>query len=807
MKKYDKRDFFSILFIIASFFIIFLVLIINKGVSYGSTIDYQYQHYMIPEYFRTLFYDTKQVFPSYAFNLGMGQNIYNFSYYGLLSPIILFSYLFPFITMKTYLEIASIIIVILSIILFYYFISLHEDNKKIRFITTFLFAMAVPLSFHTHRHIMFMCYMPFLILSLIAINKRNISLLIVSNVLILTSSYFFSVPALISIYIYSIYLYLDEKVIFKKFIKDHFILAGYFIISVLISMVLLLPSLMSILDNRFKEASDTIFSYLIPNIDLSHILYNSYGMGLTSIFIVSIIYGLVKGNRSSRFLSIVFLMFIILPIFNYILNGFMYINSKVLIPFVPLAIVLIKNLFNNLKDVNIFVYIGVILFSLFGFFNFNLKILFIIDLLITIILLKKEKLFIILLVIISFSISLSQNLKDNFGPLSTKTNQYDSNINKLINNLDNSYRISDLTNLKYNENNIRNINMYKTTMYSSVTNKYYKEFFWNTFDNENKNRNDAIFSDIENPLFNIYVGNRYLVTNKDVPIGYKMIDSSYIYNLYENKDVFSIGYASDKLMSKKEFDSLKYPYKVEALLNYIIVDEDVSSNYKTNIKEESSLFTTKIENSYEFAFDKDEKFELDLKEKKKILIIKFDMLLSQSCFKGDTSITINGVKNTLTCESWKYHNNNYSFTYVLSDVNKLNIEILKGEYKINNIKFYTLDYQSIKGIDHDNFVITKQIGDVIEGAIDVTSDGYFAISVPYDKCYNIYVNGEKIDYEKVNAAFVGFKLDKGSYNIKIVYIAPGIKIGKVLSFIGICLFIFVWGVRKNEKDIHDNSLF
>ena len=76
MKKYDKRDFFSILFIIASFFIIFLVLIINKGVSYGSTIDYQYQHYMIPEYFRTLFYDTKQVFPSYAFNLGMGQNIY-----------------------------------------------------------------------------------------------------------------------------------------------------------------------------------------------------------------------------------------------------------------------------------------------------------------------------------------------------------------------------------------------------------------------------------------------------------------------------------------------------------------------------------------------------------------------------------------------------------------------------------------------------------------------------------------------------------------------------------------------------------
>ena len=47
-----------------------------------------------------LFYDTKDLFPNFAANLGAGENIYNFSYYGLYSPIILFSYLLPFVQLQ-----------------------------------------------------------------------------------------------------------------------------------------------------------------------------------------------------------------------------------------------------------------------------------------------------------------------------------------------------------------------------------------------------------------------------------------------------------------------------------------------------------------------------------------------------------------------------------------------------------------------------------------------------------------------------------------------------------------------------------
>lgn len=79
----------------------------NNGSSYhtiknifGSNTDWLSQHVNIADYLRQLILDNKSIFPDFAFNLGAGQNIYNFSYYGLLRPDILLSCLFPFIEIK-----------------------------------------------------------------------------------------------------------------------------------------------------------------------------------------------------------------------------------------------------------------------------------------------------------------------------------------------------------------------------------------------------------------------------------------------------------------------------------------------------------------------------------------------------------------------------------------------------------------------------------------------------------------------------------------------------------------------------------
>ena len=832
MKKYSKQDYLNIFFIIASFFAIFIFMLLYNGKSYASTIDFSYQHYMIPEYFRTLFYETKQIFPSYAFNLGMGQNIYNFSYYGLLSPIVLFSYLLPFIKMKTYLQIITIVLYLISIILCYSWISNKTDDKRLRLASTFLYAMSGPLILHTHRHIMFMNYMPFLFMGLFGVEKyikeKKTWLLIISNILIITSSYFFSVPALIALFIYAIYLYRknNEKINIKEFIKSHIITAWYFIVPVLISGVLLLPSLRAILDNRFKEATeDSLLTYLIPKISFDNLLYGSYSMGLTAILIVSIIHLIIKKNKANRFLAIVFVSLLFLPIINYVLNGFMYLNGKVFIPFIPLGILIItitlKDFIVDKEKISKLLIILTLIISVIGCLNYDLNIIYIIDILLVIFglyILKKHNKNVLLIILMLFSAfnCIRLGVYDNFNETSVANNQYDKNTKELLNNINNEsvYRTVDLTNKSFNSNNIRSTNEYKTTMYSSVTNKYYKDFYWNTFDTDNPNRNDAIFSDISNPLFNIYFGNKYIL-GESAPIGYELILTKKGINLYKNDDVFSIGYATDKLMSKEEFEQLESPYNVEALMNYTIVGENVDSGYKSDLKKMhiSSTFNKQIKEEYEIVLDEDEDYTIkSLKDlDNKIVIIKFDMNYSQSCTEGDTYITINGIKNVLTCKTWKYHNNNYSFTYVLSESNKIDIEVKEGKYDISDVEVYTIDYSDIKNISdtHDKFIIDSAKGDIIQGHINVKNDGYFSLSIPYDKGYNIYVDGEKTNYEQVNKSFIGFKINSGNHDIKIKYTAPWLKVGKITSIIGLCLLLITIGykgVKRHEKNINDSTL-
>ena len=88
LKKYKKDILILLLF---SAIYISIALVLTRGKYYfASTTDFEMQHYIFPEYFRKLFYDTFDLFPDFALNIGGGQNIYNFSYYGLLNPFILF---------------------------------------------------------------------------------------------------------------------------------------------------------------------------------------------------------------------------------------------------------------------------------------------------------------------------------------------------------------------------------------------------------------------------------------------------------------------------------------------------------------------------------------------------------------------------------------------------------------------------------------------------------------------------------------------------------------------------------------------
>ena len=108
------------------FFVLFLFwLVVDSDVLFGSKTDWISQHVVFPLYVYLFFYDTGELFPNFAPHIGAGQNIYVLSYYGLLNPIIMLSYLFPQVSMVDYIITINYVLFLCTGL---FFLSFYEES-------------------------------------------------------------------------------------------------------------------------------------------------------------------------------------------------------------------------------------------------------------------------------------------------------------------------------------------------------------------------------------------------------------------------------------------------------------------------------------------------------------------------------------------------------------------------------------------------------------------------------------------------------------------------------------------------------
>lgn len=833
MIKINKKDKLNLI-IMTVIFCLIIIFILRNGNLYGSILDWNTQHSVIPEYFRSLFYKTLNIFPDFALNLGSGQNIYNYSYYGLFNPVIIISYFLPFISMKSYIQISSILLVYSSVILFYYFLRRNKVNENVSLLSSVVFLTASPLLFHSHRHIMFMNYMPFLILALIGVDKYfekdNSKLLCISTVLIILMSYYYSIPAIISIVIYGVYKYikLNKKITVKSFFKDGFRFLIPIIIAILISCILLVPTFYAILIGRLpNDINISLSDLLVPRINVKYLMYNAYGVGLTSISLLALINLFFDKKRENRFLLICLSSLIIFPIINYLLNGTMYIDAKVLIPFLPLYTLVISYMFDKISTKKIdlrklviaslavlfLIYVGKSSYGNYFYIDF----IFSLTLIIIATKTNTKYLFKVLTIVLLVIYSCAGNSKDTL--VSRKDINSSENVNqeKLIKKIPKGYDHITLYNLKLeNVNNIYgNLNIYSDYLYSSTGNANYNLFMFDTFEVPMQSRNRLIISANKDLMYLMFSNNRYFIGDNVDITGYKEIDKIGDTKFYENTDVLPFMYVSYNFYSKTDFSKKSFPYNNEILLNNVVVNEKTNNEFKTSIKETfirqsdiKYMDPSIINNGDRITVKKDNsRMLIDIPEvaRNKILFVSFN-LEPQSCKVGDLLVNINGNTNKLTCREWKYYNGNTTFNYVISGdtSNKVEVTFSKGMYKIDNLKIYYMDYNDIRDINKKVTKVdidSKTKGDKIYASVETEKDGYFVTTLPYDKGFTIKVDNKKIDYEKVNTAYVGFKISKGKHNIVIEYKAPFKIIGLIMSFIGIIMYILFYhkNLIKNIK--------
>ncbi|MDD3341320.1 MAG: YfhO family protein [Bacilli bacterium] len=828
MKKIDKNYIWLCLISVA-----LVCIIIPMGSLFGSLVDWLPQHVVFPDYFRKLFYETGNLFPNFAAALGAGQNIFNFSYYGLFNPIILISYLLPFIDMTTYLIGANIVLYVSTGLLGYMFLKRHFSTK-VSFISTILLLLAAPLLFHFHRHFMFVSYMPFLFIGLMSIEsyfeKGNKWALALSTFLIILISYYYSIPSILVFVLYGIYVYMKytKKMTVKKFIIDGFCFILPIIVGVMMAGLLLLPTFYTLIEGRSAGGATSLLSLFIPDFDFSNILYGNYAIGLTALAIVSLFYSFLSHKREDKFLSISIFVILLFPIFSYLLNGTLYIRDKVFIPFLPLFIYFIASFLEDLmhkkipKYFSIAVIVCILWCAIWGLSYYPFYLDIAIVLLFTYFYQKKKwssnSLWFLVLpsLILFFGINynesyVSKKLYDD----SIKVNK---NLEKELKSEADFVRTYHLEESLYNVNKIYMNGYYTDSVYSSIYNNEYRNFYKDTFKNPLSYRNKLITASNNNLFYQMFMGGKYMYAKSGMQ-GYEKIED----NLYQNKDVLPVFYVTDHIISEKDFAQLKYPYTAETLLKNTVVGNQTKNVIDTSLTEEvlsgevtnkKGLQVEKKEDFYHINAKKKNQltFHLDNSLQDKILLLEFSIGKEWSCKNGDAKITINNVSNTLTCQSWIYKNENKVFHFVLSDQNikDLKVTFAKGNYKIGNIKLYTTSYQDIKDIKNNvvpaKRVKNKTFGDQFTVEVKNEKAGYFVTSIPYDKGFHIYDNGKEISYTKVNTAFIGFSIKEGTHQITMKYSSPLFKEGKYVSIIGfLCFGILVYqskrGYKRNKKNI------
>ena len=763
MKKRDKF-YITILLLLPILF----VLCVSTYSMYGSKLDWLAQHVSLADYFR----QTKQLLPDSFENLQGQTNVFSFSYYGLLRPDVLISYLFPNVPTSFFIIIYATLLWSSTGGICYYWLRNKGYKDTICFFSS-ICCICANCFFQSHQQIMFVEILPFLFLSLILIDKNKRQWISLCICMALFHNYFYT-PGMILILL--LYDY-DQN----KTIKDMMV---PIVLGVGLGAVLWLPTGYLILNNHKSVVQTNLFDLLLPNLTLKGLVYDSYGCGLTVISWMALFQG-IQFEKTKK-LSILLIFMFVFPIFSYILNGTLYARTKILVLCLPLVLMVLAHWLQERKlNKGLLVLAGLFLCTKTLFLGLLIALVFIgyyfID--------KKECLVMYALVpmIVFTGLNYNQCLD-----LKLYNSMYSKDKQELIQRNDLNQRTADLDQIGYSINHIYDLKEMKASSYTSTSNTLYNTFVYDIIKSPISQSNRTIITDSENYLYLSMMSVQNVLSKDSDLYGYKEVDKIGKYKLLKNKNVFPIVYVTNDTLSESKFDKLFYPYNLDTIYNRTIVNGETSKDYVSKMKLVKNLDQSiVIHNKKKIK----KTIPIDFDAKNKLICIDFDI---KNYTNKKVSISINGMKNTLSKKHSVYPNGNKHFTYILSKktLKQFDVTLSKGKYKISNIRIYTCDMDVFdRSVTEVKPLKTTSI---FKGEVTTSKDGYLVTSYPYEKGYEIYIDGKKQNVEIVNKAFVGCKIKKGSHTITIQFHAPLKKLGLCISVLSVMIGGF-WIWKKSKK--------
>ncbi|MEG0660353.1 MAG: YfhO family protein [Anaerorhabdus sp.] len=736
----------------------------NIPLTYGTDLKPQWFEFyteferLIKEFFQT------GTLPFYSWTLFLGNNFFASKSYYLMGD--LFSYIgllfnTEFFKTAMYLEVIKLFVAAYSM---YFFLKKVNIKPYTRIIGSLCYAFSAWAIFFSGQlsFLSFYCLMPlyFLGIELFFKDRKFVLFILMTMILVLTNFYFFYTVSIFTVLYFSYRYYIIHHN-FKYFWKNAFILIGYYLIGILCSAVLTIPTLFYILGNdrigdiKYFFAFDQLRIYLhnlvaafVPN--YLYIYQNNIfetGWHVTrelcmwSGTLIAVISLQIIGYKEKIFKKATILVYsilfviLIVPIFNSVVHGFGDPSLRWTLFFIFFNIFIACNLFDNreLWDKKYLTYSTIIMFVL------------------------------VLCIIPIIGLTDKLSLLDVFQNYSHQLILFGSFALLII-----IYGVILKIKPKYLESILIALIMVEMIVSGSML--YNKKIGENSSDTyEFINNVTHVLQSTNNELNNFLNSIEPINTSQyfRVYVPHQEIYWDYSHNM-------SLIYNLNGLMT---YDSTYAPSfnKMKMLVPQV---KDFESEWIFNIKDAELL---KFLNT---------KYALVLKEDELPKGLNWRLITPD--YRGFIQVYRNDDYRELGT-SYSYHMSFEDFEKLKNPTQLFNTTVISDNQELSNM------------VGNDSAVLENiQYGKNQLTAYSFSEDDTFMVlTIPYDKGWKVLNNGIQIKTYDVNGGFIGIQLTEGDNNIEMYFIPSGFKLGVILSGLGFLLFIILIVMHKRKVNVKE----
>ena len=340
-----------------------------------------------------------------------------------------------------------------------------------------------------------------------------------------------------------------------------------------------------------------------------------------------------------------------------------------------------------------------------------------------------------------------------------------------------------------------------------------------------------------NALASVKYCGTFKETKRSIPYGYEKVlqteKNGKQIELYRNMYELPLGYTYTDCISEEELDKLDAVQKQEALMQRVFLESE-EQKYETEAKTELQLTSEEVDiiSVQENGVSLNDDSMTGSGEEERTITLHFEgkanvetyLVLKHAILEGDGSedpihLTIktegNSFRYKFRADDDRYKTGQKDFVFNLGyhkdPITSCKIEMSRaGTIMFESMKLYS------QPMDHTEVYTQKLTEDILEhvnigtnritGDISVEQEKILVLSIPYQKGWTAYIDGEKTELMRANYMYMALPLEAGEHTVELEYEISGIRVAfavmpsAAILFLGLCLI--EW--KRNRK--RENNL-